>query len=125
VTRPGGAGTRRGWGRKFAEAFRGIGLVARYESSFRIHLLASAAVLTLAAILRCEAWEWCAVLGCIGLVATAEVLNTALETLFHALDDATKQRMSGCLDRAAGAVLLASITSATIGAIVFVRKFAG
>jgi diacylglycerol kinase len=123
--RPGHTAARRNWIRKFAEAFHGIALVARYESSFRIHLIASVAVLALAAILHCDAWEWCVLLGCIGLVTTAEVLNTALETLFHALDDPTKQRMTGCLDRAAGAVLLASLTSAGIGAIVFLRKFVG
>jgi len=120
--RPTHNSARRSWIRKFAEAFRGIALVARFESSFRIHLFATAAVLALAAILRCEAWEWCALLGCIGLVMASEALNAAMETLFHALDDATKQRMTGCLDRAAGAVLLASIFSAAIGAIIIVGK---
>lgn len=115
--------TGRKWARKFAEAFRGIGLVVRHESSFRIHLIASVIVIVLATVLRCQAWEWCALLGCIGLVMTAEALNAALETLFHALDDATKQRMTGCLDRAAGAVLLASIFSAAIGSIIIVGKW--
>jgi diacylglycerol kinase len=111
------------WRRKFAEAFRGIALVARYESSFRVHILAAVVVVVLAAVLRCEPWEWCALLGCIGLVTSAEAMNTALETLFHALDDAAKQRMTGCLDRAAGAVLLASLASAAVGTIILVGKF--
>jgi diacylglycerol kinase len=110
------------WHSKFAEAFHGIALVAKYESSFRVHLVAAVCVIAVATILKCDFLEWCLLLGSIGAVLAAEAFNAAVETLFHALDDATKQRMTGCLDRAAGAVLLTAIFAATIGTIVFVRK---
>jgi len=110
------------WIAKFTEAFRGVALVAKYESSFRFHLVASVAVVALAAVLKCDFVEWCLLLGCIGAVLAAEAFNAALETMFHALDGEAKRRMTGCLDRAAGAVLLAAIFAAAIGVIVFVRK---
>jgi diacylglycerol kinase len=66
--------------------------------------------------------EWALLLACIGAVFSAELFNSALEELFHGLDEAAKGRMTGCLDMAAGAVLLAAATSAAIGAIIFLPK---
>ena len=63
-------------------------------------------------------------LGCIGGVLTAELFNSAIETLFRGLDEATQSRVWPCLDVAAGAVLLASITAAVIGSIIFLKKLA-
>lgn len=114
--------TTRGWPSKFADAIRGVGLAMREERSFRVHLAAAGLVLIAAAGLRCEPVEWCMLVGCIGAVFAAETFNASVETLFHALDDATKARMIGCLDRAAGAVLLTAGTAAVIGAIIFGRK---
>lgn len=112
----------RGWGAKFADAVRGVWLAVRHERSFRVHLPMAAAVVLLAVLLRCEWAEWCLLLGCIGAVLAAETFNSSLETLFHALDDATKSRVSGVLDRAAGAVLIASATAAAVGLVVLGRR---
>lgn len=114
--------SRRTWAAKFADAFRGVWLAVWHERSFRVHLLMAVAVLVLAAVLRCDWLEWCVLIGCIGAVFAAETFNSSLETLFHALDDATKNRVSGVLDRAAGAVLLVSLATVVIGLIVFGRK---
>ena len=112
----------RTWAAKFADAFRGVWLAVRHERSFRVHLPMALAVVVLAAILRCDWLEWCVLIGCIGAVFAAETFNSSLETLFHALDDSTKNRVSGVLDRAAGAVLLVSLAAVAIGLIVFGRK---
>ncbi len=115
---------RRTWAVKFAEAARGVWLAVRHERSFRVHLPVAVLVLVLvlAAVLRCEAVEWCLLVGCVGAVFAAETFNSSLEALFHAQDDAVKSRVSGVLDRAAGAVLLVSVTAAVIGLIVFGRR---
>ena len=115
---------RRLWRDKFRESLRGIKLGIRGHSSFFVHFFFAALVLATAIVLRCEALEWCLLLGCIGLVITAELFNSAVETIYHGLDDSTRPRLRHCLDIAAGAVLLASITAALIGAIVFVPKLA-
>jgi diacylglycerol kinase len=113
---------RRSWRDKFRDAFRGVGLGVFGHSSFRVHIACAALVVAAGLALRCALWEWCVLLGCIGLVLTAELFNSALETLFHGLDDASKARIKGCLDIAAGAVLLASLTAAVVGGLIVAHR---
>jgi len=79
-------------------------------------------VVAAAIVLRCDPLEWCILVGCIGLVLIAELFNSAVETLFRGLDETTKSQSWPALDIAAGAVLLASITAAIIGSIVFLLR---
>jgi diacylglycerol kinase len=109
----------RPWRHKFGDAFRGLKLGIRGHSSFFVHFFFAALVIAAAAVLRCNLEQWCLLLGCIGMVLTAELFNSAIETLFRGLDEATKQRVWPCLDIAAGAVLMASITAAIVGIVVF------
>jgi diacylglycerol kinase len=115
---------RQTWRRKFAVAFRGIKLGVRGNSSFFVHIFFTALVVATAVVLRCDLLEWCVLLGCIGLVMTAELFNSAIETLFRGLDEATRERAWPALDIAAGAVLVASITAAALGGIIFLAKAA-
>jgi diacylglycerol kinase len=110
---------RRSWRAKFGDAFRGLKLGVRGHSSFFVHFFFAALVLAAGIVLRCEPLEWCLLVGCIGLVLTAELFNSAVETLFHGQDAATRARNQSCLDIAAGAVLMASIVAAIIGTVVF------
>lgn len=110
---------RKTWRRKFAAALRGLGLGIRGHSSFFVHFFCAALVIVTATVLRCEVWQWCVLVGCIGLVLTAELFNSAIETLFRELDQQTRDRAWPALDVAAGAVLMASLTAATVGLIVF------
>jgi diacylglycerol kinase len=113
---------KRPWSVKFRDALRGVRLGMRGHSSFYIHIPCAILALTLAAILKCDRVEWCLIIGCVGFVLAAELANSAIETLFHALDDQAKGRMIGCLDTAAGAVLVAAVTAVVVGAIVFMPK---
>jgi diacylglycerol kinase len=115
---------RRPWRHKFAAAFRGIKLGVRGHSSFFVHFFFAALVLTAAAVLECDLLQWCVLLGCIGLVLTAELFNSAVETLFRGLDEETRSRVWPALDIAAGAVLLASLTASLIGTLIFVSRLA-
>ena len=63
-------------------------------------------------------------LGCIGLVLTAELFNSAIETLYHNLDAETKRRAQPCLDVAAAAVLMAAGTALLVGGLVFAQQLA-
>src|SRR6188768_2103567 len=103
---------RRKWGDKFDDAFRGLKLGVRGHSSFFVHFFVAAATLLAAAVLCCDLAQWCLLLGCIGGVLTAELFNSAVETLFRGLDEETRERAWPALDIAAGAVLLASVTAA-------------
>ncbi len=113
---------QRTWRAKFGDAFRGLKGGVRGHSSFFVHFFFAALVLAAAVVFQCTPWEWCLLLGCVGLVLTAELFNSAVETLFRGLDERTRQRTSVCLDIAAGAVLMASITAALIGCIIFLPR---
>ena len=112
----------RRWRHKFGDAFRGLKLGVRGHSSFSVHFFFAALVVAGAIVLRCSLEQWCLLLGCVGIVLTAELFNSAIETLFRGLDEKTQSRTWPCLDIAAGAVLLASLTAAVIGALVFLRQ---
>lgn len=113
---------RRRWREKFQDALRGLKLGVRGHSSFFVHFFFAAIVVATALTLGCTLTEWCMLIGCIGLVITAELFNSAMETLFHGLDHASKSRITGCLDIAAAAVLVAAITAAIIGFLIFIPK---
>ena len=113
---------RRRWRDKFREAFRGVKLGVRGHSSFCVHFFFAVLALAAALALGCDLVEWCLIVFCIGLVLTAELVNSAIETLFHGLDPDAKKRMGRPLDIAAGAVLVASLTAVVIGALVLGRR---
>jgi diacylglycerol kinase len=115
---------RRSWRAKFHAAFRGVKLGIRGHSSFFVHFFFTALVVAAAIVLRCDVVDWCILLGCIAMVLVSELFNSTVETLFKGLDETTKERAVPCLDIAAGAVLMASIAAAIIGAIVFINRLA-
>lgn len=118
ITKP-----RLSWSQKFAVAFRGLKMGVRGHSSFFVHFFFAALVLAGAVVLQCHPWQWCVLIGCIGLVLTAELFNSAIEVLFRGLDESTRERAWPALDIAAGAVLMASMTASVVGGIIFVMQF--
>jgi diacylglycerol kinase len=113
---------QRTWRAKFADAFRGMKLGVRGHSSFFVHFFFAALVIATAIALRCGWTHWSLLILCIGLVITAEMFNSAIETLFRGLDEKAKARCHHALDISAGAVLLASIIAAVVGCIVFIHR---
>jgi len=109
---------RRRWRDKFREAFRGVKLGVRGQSSFFVHFFCATLVVVTAAGLQCGLMEWCLLIGCIGLVITAELFNSAIEGLVRGLDATTRDRCIVALEIAAGGVLAASATAAVVGGIV-------
>jgi len=63
--------------------------------------------------------EWCAVVAAIGLVVTAEGVNTAIEAVVDLASPEQHPLAGRAKDVAAGAVLLAAVTAAVIGLLVF------
>jgi diacylglycerol kinase len=105
-------------------ALRGMKFGVRGHSSFAVHFFFAAVALSAAVALQINLVEWCLVILCIGLVLTAELFNSCIETLFRCLDETTRNRAWPCLDIAAGAVLLASLTAAVVGLLLFLPKLA-
>jgi diacylglycerol kinase len=113
---------RRPWRHKFRDALRGMKLGIRGHSSFFVHFFLTALTLAGAVVLRCSIEQWGLLLLAVGLVLTAELFNSAIETLFRGLDEMTREQCWPALDIAAGAVLLASVTAALIGILVFAHR---
>jgi diacylglycerol kinase len=108
---------RRPWPMKFRDALRGLKYGIRGHSSFFVHFFVAALVIVAAIALGCDASDWGVLLLCIGLVLTAELFNSAIETMHRGLDAETRERNWKALDIAAGAVLMASVTAAVVGAV--------
>ncbi len=112
--------------RSFGHAGRGILHVLRTEQNVQIHLIAAAVVVGLAFYFRIGSLEFAAVLLAIGLVVTAEVINTVIEDLLDLIHPARHPAVGKIKDALAGAVLIAAVIAAAVGALVFLPYlFAG
>jgi len=85
----------------------------------RLHGLSALAVVALGYAFRVSKTEWCLLVGCIGLVITAEVFNTTIETLTNLVSPKHHPLAGKTKDLAAAAVLVAALTAALVGAIIF------
>ncbi len=108
---------RRRW-KSFGCAGRGIVLLVRTQANARIHLLATAAVIAAGISFHLACSEWALLAVAIGLVWIAEGVNTAIEFLGDRISRERDEAIRRAKDVAAGAVLLAAITAATVGILV-------
>jgi diacylglycerol kinase (ATP) len=106
----------------FRYAWRGIVALVRTQPNARIHLAASVAVLAAGFVLGISGGEWGLLALAMGLVWSAEAMNTAIEVLADRVTTEQDERIGRAKDLAAGAVLLASVAAAVIGGIVFLPR---
>jgi diacylglycerol kinase len=104
----------------FAVAGRGFWDAVRGERSFRIHLAVAALVIPLGAWLQLPRGDWLAMLICIGMMLTTELLNTAIEAVVDLASPERHELARKSKDVAAGAVLTVSCMSASVGIIILV-----
>jgi len=102
----------------FGYAIRGVAHLIRSQPHAKFHLLATVCVAGLAAFLDVSAGEWLALVLSMGLVWTAEALNTAIELAVDLASPEFHEQAGRAKDVAAGAVLLAAVATAIIGVIV-------
>jgi len=108
--------------RSFSFAGQGVWHVVRTQRNMRVHLAAAAAVIVLALILRVGAVDWACLLGVIGLVLTAEALNTVVEAIVDLCTDEFHPLAKIAKDVAAGAVLISSVAAIGVGIAVFLPR---
>ena len=102
---------------RLGHAWAGIRLVWRREKTFRTHGQFALAALAVTAALRADAVWWALIVICIALVFGLEALNSALEYVLDRLHPEIHEEIRCAKDAAAGAVLLASIGAAIVGAL--------
>ena len=105
--------------RSFGYAFRGIGILLRTQANARIHAVATLFAVAAGFWFGVSRGEWCAVIAAIGLVWTAEGLNTALEAVVDLVSPEQHPLAGRAKDVAAGAVLCAAIAAFAIGVLIF------
>ena len=108
--------------KSFVYAFHGIFETIRTQRNMRVHLCFAFYVIIAGFVTHISAYEWTAVLICMGLVMALECLNTSLESLCDTLHPEKSEGIRMTKDAAAGAVLCTAIASAIVGGIVFFNE---
>ena len=113
---------RAGFFRSFSYAGQWVWHVVRTQRNMRVHLLAGAAAVAASLVLRISAVDWACVLLAIGLVLTAETLNTVVEALADLCTDDYHPLAKIAKDAAAGAVLISSAAALGVAVAVFLPR---
>ena len=103
----------------FKYAFEGIAAALKEEPNLKFHFLAGFIVLIAAYILKISITDWMIIIFLIGFVIAVELTNTAIEAIVDEFTDKEHPGAKLAKDISAGAVLVAALTSATIGLMIF------
>jgi diacylglycerol kinase len=106
----------------FGYAGRGIRLVFSSEANMKIHILIAVLVVICGFYFNISVSEWVFCLLCIGLVFSAEMINTAIENVVDLASPEHHELAGKAKDIAAGAVLICAIISVIIGLLIFIPK---
>ena len=87
-----------------------------------VQLTISALMCILGFYLKISAVEWMFQILAIGLVLTAESLNTAIEAICDYIQPNFDKKIGFIKDIAAGAVTFAALTAVVVGAIIYLPK---
>ena len=110
--------------KKFLPAFHGL-MDGLRDPAVRIQICMAAAAMIAAWLFRFTAVETCVVVMAIGLVITAEILNTCIERICDFVHPAHHEEIGRIKDLAAGAVLFASLCALASGMIIVFRHLFG
>jgi len=106
----------------FKYAFQGFSYASKTQLNFRIHLGATLVALLLGWYLRISPAEWLWIALTIALVLTAELLNTAIETLTDLVSPDWNEKAGHIKDVSAAAVTITAVFAVVVGCIIFLPK---
>lgn len=105
-------------------AFKGMLILVRSEHSIMVQLGIGVLVSILGLILGLSPTEWMLQTMCIGMVLSAEGLNTAVEKLCDFVNPDFNPKIGRIKDISAGAVGFTAVVAAVVGLIIYVPKVA-
>ena len=108
--------------RSFKYAFQGFRWMIRDEHNSWIHLGIVSVLLPVCFVLKLSIVEWALIVISIGIVLTAELINSAIERLADRLSTEHDEGIGKIKDIAAAAVLISAIAAAIVGLIILVPK---
>ncbi len=103
-------------------AFRGMLTLVRSEHSIMVQLAIGVLVSILGFLLDISPTEWMLQTICIGLVLSAEGLNTAVEKLCDFVHPGPDPKIGRIKDIAAGGVGFAAVLAIVVGIIIYAPK---
>lgn len=110
----------------FYHALQGLKVAFQDERNLKIQALMAVLSVGLAVVLRFDPLSWAMLFLAIGLVITAELLNTAIERAVDMFTGGEYNNLArDAKDIAAGAVVCASVTSIAIGASIYLPRIYG
>lgn len=105
--------------RSFKFAAEGIAHGFRTQRNMRVELGVAVVVVFAGILFRIAAVEWAVIFVCIGLVLSAELINTVIELAVDLLVQHYHPMAKVAKDAGAGAVLIAALTSVAVGIAIF------
>ena len=106
----------------FKYALQGFASSFRTERNMKIHVVATILVIILGIYLKLNLIEWSIITIAIVIVISAELFNTAIETIVDMVSPQKNEKAKLAKDISAGAVLILAIGSAIVGFIIFLPK---
>ena len=106
----------------FKYAIEGLVSSFKTERNMKIHIMAMIIVIALGIFMKLNKIEWCIITIAIVMVISAELFNTAIETVVDMVSPQKNPQAKLVKDIAAAAVLVLAIGAAVIGIIIFGSK---
>lgn len=106
--------------KSFSYALRGIAVAWVGEPNFKLEVWIGAIAVLLGVFLDISRGEWAALILCIAIVLSTELLNTALEALCDMLQETHDPRVAIIKDLAAAAVFVVALGSLAVGLCIFI-----
>lgn len=106
--------------KSFSYAFAGLKVLFKEEHNARIHAVASLLVVAAGILFHITAGEWIAVVLCIGMVVSAEIVNSSIERCADFVKQERDDRKRDIKDLGAATVLVCAIAAAVVGCIIFI-----
>ena len=104
----------------FVYAFNGIAYAFRTQVNMRFHVFAGLLVVGTGFYFHITSSEWAIIAIAIGLVISAELFNTAIESLTDLATQEIHPLAKTAKDCAAAAVLVCAILAVILGGIIFI-----
>ena len=106
----------------FKYALQGFASSFRTERNMKIHVVATILVIILGIYLKLNLIEWSIITIAIVIVISAELFNTAIETIVDMVSPQKNEKAKLAKDISAGAVLILAIGPAIVGFMIFFPK---
>lgn len=111
--------------RSFLFALQGLRTAVTTERNIKVMLVIGACAVVAGLVLRIDLLSWAIVLLCCGVVISAELVNTAVETVVDLVSPEFHPLAGRAKDIAAAAVWVLSVIVGVVGLLVFANAIVG